>query len=424
MKKIPILILIVGSFTLTQVQAWSVSTQLNDSIKPLKAYNYIINSGWLVYDANFKKVPDEQSLKGTFVSFQHPQLIDKLGLFKNVYSPIWWVPTEGVAIYYSIWKINFSDGKTWDVIKVQGLYFIYYDSKYYLLPTLSWTELSLVQRWQTGIKSLSEDVIIDQEDKFLNILKDLYIVPKEIHFFKNNKEYKLVYQWKVDNYGITGLVRMKDLSEQIGKDLYREFRTTEPNFDEETQKNIVSLKTSSKVSGDISDSYSGTLLNQLNVFKADGLYLKLTDNQYAVYALDVFPKTGKDEVYVNMKNGKKIPLSSYLHTIVRGCSQVHDGWYLSLLKPSYSFWWNSGTLTKDDFKVIGDIQGTPIFGFKDKNNPYLKWMYKYTVRRWNPAYSQFVDSTPVLVWIDPFGRTVISTLIRYFGGDVLDECIW
>ena len=139
-----------------------------------------------------------------------------------------------------------------------------------------------------------------------------------------------------------------------------------------------------------------------------GFAVKKSDGTFTIYVLEMPFLSDNNIPYVDFNDG--IPNDKeYTSAEVGGCGFTNFAYVVSS---------KDGIDEKNDLITIGQVERTeePIFGFKNKNHPYLKKMYKETysvIEGKKVSYSKFIKDRPLFFWRDPFGRLIRFYKIKY-----------
>lgn len=391
--------------------------------------------------------PNLKAFSGIYVFFDDIQPLKKLGFFSDE-SYQW--PPEFIEGYYeefmdytAVWELHLANGKKARIIKANKLFFIDYNGKYYFLPTLSHVHKNDVAKWVVNKK-----VIVDEESRFLAVFGNDFEYPRKITFQSNGENYELDFNYQTFDRSFFPLQKIDELSKKLGKDIFIEPLWKEIELSKKSQElSKLPPEKIEKLDANTKNTYYEELRAR-DIFAADGIYLKLPDNTYAVYTLKVpfahkFFNTQYGYEMGNVfhfiaNDGEKKDVKDYSYKETESCG-TRNGTYLYVNNFSYTFPWEkvykaqvrnkqikpflsdvdyagfakfstTVTFTGSDLGKIGMMdEKYPVYGFKNSQHPFLQAVYDYLLggEKSSSAYEKFIENTPVFFWNDPFGRTVL-----------------
>ncbi len=399
------------------------------------------------------KIEEKKEIKAFSWSIEFKsEKIDKLWFFKEAFSDLWDY-VERDTSYHNLWKISLENRKSWDLIlarsvvvsNIRLLYFVNFEGKYYYIPSIS-IEKEIKNIKKTLIK---DNVILDEEKYFLDILKDKYDLKNEVNFSRNWKDYVLELIW---SSGVFFDSRYLQKIDNLDWEFYIE-KKNNVYWDENFQK-LEKLKFHDL--SNLPESEQSLFYEQnyiYNYFKSNAIFYKMPDWTMALYNLKIpfWKKIDDWEIKYEFtdKNGKTQVLEdNYSYSETASC-WVKKWTFMYVIDWEYHFLWNgivsdlldANKISKEDarnrreydekvsFKeidlwVIWKMWESEIYSFKDKNHKFLKAMYKYlyinkldmhwcyskeiecsNVKIWN--YDEFVENMPLFFYKDPFWRNVM-----------------
>lgn len=425
-----------------------------------------------------------EKLSWKITYLENPKEIEKLWFFKETYEDIRDDSIissyfEKDSTYYLLWNIDL-DNKKAEIIMLDTaafysrpdlLYFISYEWKYYFIPSISKTDFISkdkdlnLQLIEYSKKYTNENVIFFEEEKFLNILKNDYLLKENIYFSRDWKNYNLKLVDRTSNiFDGRNLEKIDFLSKQESKDFYIEKSGDKMwNTDKIIDNLQMSWEEYEKIDEKLRDE-SSKQLRKNDFFQSDAIFLKMPDNTTALYNLEISFEEDKKfvdswwyeytrkaiDILSNFWEEKEIKNYSYKETT--SC-WVKNWTYMYIPDWEYKYGYHRVWLIEWlDYKEAQKLPESEliynydnsdlsvywktktwedIYFFKDKNDDFLKAMYKYWYYaqlddygclndnlefdpqqiECNPdtflTYDKFIETLPVFFWKDPFGRNVM-----------------
>ena len=267
-----------------------------------------------------KKVSKLKALNFKIDFLKEPKKLEKLWFFKKdfdkVNDDVIWNYFDKNTSYYKIANLDFENEK-WELILLNAsafysmwwdmLYFVKYKNKYYFLPSIStwwqdyYSKENFLDLKDFSKKFIKKNIEFFEEEKFKKIL-DIYKIPKEINFTKNNKNYNLKLLTKKTYFF------SKDILQNLKKidfikwfdNLYVE-KSWEKIWWDKNHIELEKLRNNDfdkfeELDKKIKDNFFA-LDRKIDFFKSDAIFMKMPDNTVAVYNLEIPFESKKEHIY-------------------------------------------------------------------------------------------------------------------------------